>query len=214
MPSAVANIPVLSRSIETDAREPMAPTLQDERALSAASRSAHETTLVQCPVCNRPVRAPGRIRHQQCENRAPARSIAEADLVGKPSFVTDEYRRLVAKAEHREKSMHGQRREVISRDPIRYSAARQAVLLRSSGRCENPSCGGQPADVTDDGQAILEVDHIERIAEGGRDHPKQMIALCPNCHAMKERGRNRDTLQAALAVTADRLHGLWSGDRP
>ncbi|WP_372498439.1 hypothetical protein [Streptomyces monomycini] len=50
---------------------------------------------------------------------------------------------------------------------------------------------------------------MQRIAEGGRDHPSQMIALCPNCHAMKERGRNRKILQAVLASTAKRQHAIW-----
>ncbi|WP_374206290.1 HNH endonuclease [Streptomyces roseoverticillatus] len=86
--------------------------------------------------------------------------------------------------------------------------------MRSAGRCENPTCGGQPADVTDDDLPILEVDHIQRIAEGGHGHPRQMIALCPNCHAMKERGRNRATLQAALALTAQHLHERWTTTAP
>ena len=50
----------------------------------------------------------------------------------------------------------------------RSAAARQAVLLRSHGRCEN-------------------------LAHGGPDLPEQMIALCPNCHAIKTRGRTAAT---------------------
>ncbi|MEU0853730.1 HNH endonuclease signature motif containing protein [Streptomyces flaveolus] len=83
------------------------------------------------------------------------------------------------------------------------------MLLRCQGRCENPDCGGEPNDLTDDGCPLLEVDHVQRIAEGGRDHPVQMVALCPNCHAMKERGSNRLALQKVLREVAARAHRRW-----
>ncbi|WP_372494440.1 HNH endonuclease signature motif containing protein [Actinoallomurus purpureus] len=49
---------------------------------------------------------------------------------------------------------------------------------------------------------MLEVDHIDQLADGGRDHPIQMIALCPDCHAVKTRGRTRH-----------RLTPCWRGQR-
>lgn len=118
-----------------------------------------------------------------------------------------QYERLCAVVERREET-HGteRRRESVSRDPIRSGAARRAVLLRSKGRCENPACGGQPDDVTDSGDPILEVDHIVEIAGAGRDHPTQMIALCPNCHAVKTRGRTRNTLRPVFLEVVRDLH--------
>jgi predicted HNH restriction endonuclease len=62
----------------------------------------------------------------------------------------------------------------------------------------------------DDGQPILEVDHIIEIASGGRDHPAQMVALCPNCHAMKGRGRRREDLRKILLDVASRAHAEWN----
>jgi predicted HNH restriction endonuclease len=56
----------------------------------------------------------------------------------------------------------------------------------------------------------LEVDHIVEIAGGGRDHPSQMVALCPNCHAMKGRGRNREVLRTVLLAVAHRSHTEWN----
>ncbi|MFJ9429965.1 HNH endonuclease [Streptomyces sp. NPDC101490] len=112
--------------------------------------------------------------------------------------------------ERREGNTYGRRRVSESRDPVRLRKAREAVLLRCQGACENPACGGQPVDVTDSGEAILEVDHVERIAEGGRDHPIQMIALCPNCHAMKERGSNREALKVIFLEVAKDAHDQWS----
>lgn len=65
---------------------------------------------------------------------------------------------------------------------VRSSAARAAVILRSRGRCENPECLLPDLPYrTSAGAALLEVDHIDDHAGGGRDHPAAMIALCPNC---------------------------------
>lgn len=118
-----------------------------------------------------------------------------------------QYESLCILVERREKAHGGQRlRESVSRDPIRSGSARRAVLLRSNGRCENPACGGQPDDVTDAGDPILEVDHIVEIAGDGRDHPSQMIALCPNCHAVKTRGSTRNELRSTFLELARGLH--------
>ncbi|GAA1898868.1 hypothetical protein GCM10009716_05870 [Streptomyces sodiiphilus] len=170
-----------------------------------------------CPVCERPVLAAGRKRHQRCERVRALSSLDQAkrDITSSPpppvggDSETAAYRSLVRKVERREAATYGRRHERVSRDPIRLQTARRAVLMRSRGHCENPACGGQPADVTDDGQAILEVDHVERIAEGGRDHPAQMVALCPNCHAMKERGAARAALRSVLLDVAMRNHDVW-----
>ena len=80
------------------------------------------------------------------------------------------------------------------------------MLLRSEGHCENPRCTGEPQDSTDAGRPILEVDHIQDLARGGPDHPEQMIALCPNCHATKTRGRTREQLRRELLAVARHRH--------
>jgi 5-methylcytosine-specific restriction protein A len=94
-------------------------------------------------------------------------------------------------------------------DPIRSRDARRAVLLRSGGRCENPRCAGDVQDSTDRGEPILEIDHVQDLALGGPDHPAQMIALCPNCHAVKTRGRSREELRQVLLEAAGQKHGEW-----
>ncbi|MFJ3140223.1 HNH endonuclease [Streptomyces sp. NPDC086843] len=120
-----------------------------------------------------------------------------------------QYRKLVESVERQEEATYGRRAAQTSNRPVRLADARKAVLLRCRGRCENPTCGGQPTDVTDDGQPILEVDHVVEITAGGRDHPVQMVALCPNCHAMKGLGRNREALRAVLLSVASRAHTEW-----
>ncbi|MFF0163856.1 hypothetical protein ACFYRY_41100 [Streptomyces sp. NPDC005263] len=42
-------------------------------------------------------------------------------------------------------------------------------------------------------------------AQGGRDHPGAMIALCPNCHANKTRGADRSALRERLRCVAQML---------
>jgi 5-methylcytosine-specific restriction enzyme A len=98
------------------------------------------------------------------------------------------------------------RAEKTVSDPFRSRDARRAVLLRSGGRCENPRCAGDVQDCTDRGEPILEIDHIQDLALGGPDQPAQMIALCPNCHAIKTRGHTREDLRPVLLQAARNHH--------
>jgi 5-methylcytosine-specific restriction enzyme A len=127
-----------------------------------------------------------------------------------PVVAAAQYDRLCHIVENREKEPGERRATRTTNNPIRSSSARRAVLVRSEGRCENPGCTGQPGDVTAKGEPILEVDHVLELAQGGRDHPSQMVALCPNCHAIKTRGRTKEVLRASLQDVAERLHGRWS----
>ena len=117
-----------------------------------------------------------------------------------------EYRRLCDRVDVFWAERDTTRASRMSADPVRSAEARQAVLLRSEGRCENPGCTGDIHDLTDGGDPILEIDHIHDLALGGPDDPAQMIALCPNCHAIKTRGRTRKELRALLMATARRRH--------
>lgn len=104
---------------------------------------------------------------------------------------------------------HGRTATSVRDEPVRSAAAVQAVLIRSAGRCENPLCAGQPNDVTRNGDPILEVDHVHDRAQWGRDHPIQMVALCPNCHAIKTRGRTGEQLRELLLTEARVRHNTW-----
>ena len=94
----------------------------------------------------------------------------------------------------------------MSVDILRLPSVRRAVMLRSEGHCESPRCTGEPQDITEAGHPILEVDHIQDLAKGGPDHPEQMIALCPNCHAIKTRGRTQERLRDELFTVARQRH--------
>ncbi|MEV0039040.1 HNH endonuclease signature motif containing protein [Streptomyces sp. NPDC050804] len=107
--------------------------------------------------------------------------------------------------------LHEERRQHTGERRVRDGEARQAVLLRCKERCENPECFKQDLPYrTPAGKALLQVDHIDDHAAGGRDHPSAMIALCPNCHANKTYGADREAVTAALRGEALRLHeALW-----
>ncbi|MFZ3468063.1 HNH endonuclease signature motif containing protein [Streptomyces sp. 4.24] len=129
-----------------------------------------------------------------------------------PARGVGKYRRLVAAAE-RWQATPREARKPGSEQIVRNPHARAAVLARSGGRCENPGCTGQPQDVTTSGDPILEIDHVHEIARGGPDDPHHMVALCPNCHAVKTRGSTRDALRKVLLEVARRAHArAMTGD--
>lgn len=114
------------------------------------------------------------------------------------------YGQLVARVEH-----FGQPRRpsgVVRVNFPRSAAARRAVLVRSGGSCESERCTGMPAELNRRGEPILDVDHIEDLARGGEDHPRNMVALCPNCHAAKTRGANTARWRRELLGVARRAH--------
>jgi 5-methylcytosine-specific restriction enzyme A len=132
--------------------------------------------------------------------------VPASDVIVATSPPEEEYRRLCgigAGPDDRGPRL-GQPR--VSVDILRLESARRAVLLRSEGHCENPRCTGEPQDITDAGHPILEVDHIRDLAHGGADHPEQMVALCPNCHAIKTRGGTREHLRHELLTVARQRH--------
>ncbi|MEU6904414.1 HNH endonuclease signature motif containing protein [Streptomyces coeruleorubidus] len=119
-----------------------------------------------------------------------------------------EYRALCRRAEEWEASGRDQeRREVSGEERVRNPASRQAVLFRSGGLCENPECllPNLPYRTTA-GKPLLEADHIDEHASGGRDHPAAMIALCPNCHSNKTHGAGKSALTELLRKVAAQRH--------
>ncbi|MFE4535828.1 HNH endonuclease [Streptomyces scopuliridis] len=122
-----------------------------------------------------------------------------------------EYRALCKRVVEWEESGRDQKRwEVAGDRRVRSSAARRAVIIRSGGRCENPECLLPDLPYrTKAGQPLLEVDHIDDHASGGRDHPAAMIALCPNCHRNKTHGADGAELVARLRGVASNLHTQW-----
>lgn len=118
------------------------------------------------------------------------------------------YRAMCRRVLERERAgLHEERRQHTGERRVRDGEARQAVLLRCEDQCENPQCFKRDLPYrTSAGKSLLQVDHIDDHAAGGRDHPSAMIALCPNCHANKTYGAGREALTEALRVEALKLH--------
>jgi 5-methylcytosine-specific restriction enzyme A len=78
----------------------------------------------------------------------------------------------------------------------RSADVRAYVLARAQGDCEG--CR-QPAPFTRrDGSPYLEPHHLRRASDGGPDHPRFVIALCPNCHTRTHHGEDGAIYNAAL----------------
>lgn len=126
------------------------------------------------------------------------------------------YARWMSKAERWEEAGLDQRHvERTTTQRVRNPLVRKAVLRRSKELCENPRCRNrEPVGWTDSGDPILEIDHIVEHAKGGRDHGENAIALCPNCHALKTRGKGRvEFAQYLLRVAAERHRAELSPSR-
>ncbi|WP_392754736.1 HNH endonuclease [Streptomyces sp. LN590] len=118
----------------------------------------------------------------------------------------DAYRRLTQNAEANAKRRGQLKKPSVADRYVRDPSARAAVIRRSKGDCESPQCAGHPKELTAAGNPILQVDHVQDLAKKGPDIPSNMIALCPNCHALKTYGVNRAKLRRVLAATAKNLH--------
>jgi 5-methylcytosine-specific restriction protein A len=90
--------------------------------------------------------------------------------------------------------------------PRRRKRAKDIVIARAEGKCENDQCTGMPPDVKKDGTPLFQVDHIVQLSDGGPDQPDNMIALCPNCHTAKTLGKNKTEMTARLKKIAIQKH--------
>jgi len=100
----------------------------------------------------------------------------------------------------------------VSTSPIslyrRRKEARDLVIARSRNKCEHDRCTGMPPDVNRQGHAIIQVDHINPLANGGADIPSNMIALCPNCHSAKTYGLHSDQFTKRFQIIVSRIEQL------
>jgi len=74
---------------------------------------------------------------------------------------------------------------------VRSQAVKDYVLSRAGGICE--SCAQPAPFITKAGSPYLEPHHINRLSDGGLDHPKYIGAICPTCHKEIHYGSQGDT---------------------
>lgn len=90
---------------------------------------------------------------------------------------------------------------------LRCTAIRLYVLKRARGICEG--CR-RPAPFRDKhNNPFLEVHHIRRLADDGPDHPKNVAALCPNCHRRAHCGGDQREFKEKLLRFVARAEKLW-----
>ncbi|GAA2748329.1 HNH endonuclease signature motif containing protein [Kitasatospora cinereorecta] len=139
-----------------------------------------------------------------------AEDVVPPDVMGSELTPAQKYRSLCRAARTTTERRRGQRTSLsLVERQLRSTAARAAVILRSQGTCENPDCLGHSSELTEKGEPILEVDHVNGLARSGEDEPEFMIALCPNCHALKTRGANRHELTRKLRARAKQVHAAF-----
>jgi hypothetical protein len=56
---------------------------------------------------------------------------------------------------------------------------RKLVLHEAGYKCANPACRNI---------LTLDIHHMEYVSEGGSDSPDNLLAVCPNCHALHHQG--------------------------
>ncbi|PKM20846.1 MAG: HNH endonuclease [Gammaproteobacteria bacterium HGW-Gammaproteobacteria-15] len=81
----------------------------------------------------------------------------------------------------------------------RSEALKLYVIARSGGFCEG--CKSKAPFNTKAGP-FLECHHVHRLADGGPDHPKNVVALCPNCHRRAHFAKDAETYNAKLKKVA------------
>lgn len=70
----------------------------------------------------------------------------------------------------------------------RSEQVRRYVLMRADGKCE--SCRLPAPFMRKDGSPYLEPHHINRLSDGGLDHPRYVAAICPACHREIHHGKH------------------------
>ena len=94
-------------------------------------------------------------------------------------------------------------RKAIAR--VRSRAIRLYVLKRAKGLCE--SCAAPAPFRTADGRPYLEPHHVRRLSDGGPDHPRWVVAVCPNCHRRAHYAEDGAAFNATLTELLGKIEG-------
>ena len=87
----------------------------------------------------------------------------------------------------------------------RSECVRVYVLRRAGGICEG--CGKEAPFLAMNERPFLETHHMRRVADGGPDHPRWVIALCPNCHQRVHHGKDGSLFNQELALRVAKIEG-------
>ncbi|WP_424005615.1 HNH endonuclease (plasmid) [Haloarcula salina] len=79
------------------------------------------------------------------------------------------------------------RRTATSTEYETSESVRRYALSWADGVCQG--CGEEAPFLNQNGEPYLEIHHVNRLSDGGPDHPDFVIAICPNCHRKVHHGR-------------------------
>lgn len=80
----------------------------------------------------------------------------------------------------------------------RSEQVRLYVLMRADGICE--SCRKPAPFRRKDGSPYLEPHHVNRLSDGGLDHPRYVGAICPACHREIHHGEHGKSKNEELMI--------------
>lgn len=125
--------------------------------------------------------------------------VEEEDFID-PSLPLKELRkRALAATEFRSAGDKGSARRSVYR---RSKSIAEYVMKRSGGNCE--SCKKPAPFMKLNGSPYLEPHHVNRLSDGGLDHPLYIGAICPACHCEIHHGMHGKVRNEALkAYVAD-----------
>ncbi|VVQ04151.1 hypothetical protein PS941_02891 [Pseudomonas fluorescens] len=79
------------------------------------------------------------------------------------------------------------------------------VLMRAQGICE--SCEMPAPFLKKDGTPYLEPHHVNRLSDGGLDHPRYVAAVCPSCHREIHSGVHGALVNQRLKLRLEAIEG-------
>ena len=101
----------------------------------------------------------------------------ENESLDPPLSLTEARKRALAAAEVGPAGQIGSARRTVYR---RSRTISDYVLRRAAGNCE--SCEKPAPFMKTNGSPYLEPHHVNRLSDGGLDHPRYIGAICPACH--------------------------------
>ena len=89
----------------------------------------------------------------------------------------------------------------------RSRAIKMYADKRADGICEG--CSAAAPFRTSGDRPYLETHHIRRLSDGGPDHPRWVVAVCPNCHRRAHYAFDAATYNEHLNAVAERLEAKY-----